>query len=68
MRPRARRNWNRRRHRQGRQQETVALVENRLSALPDELHEVIQSHVRYSRGSLKAVLALYERDRKACIV
>ena len=67
MRSRAARNRNRRRHRQGRRQETVALPINRLHALPDELREVIQSYVRFTPASLKAVLALYEHDKKVCI-
>ena len=45
----------------------MALVANRLYALPDELHEVIQSYVRFTPAFLKAVLALYERDKEACI-
>ena len=40
---------------------------NRLHALPDELQEVIQSYVRFTPASLKAVLALYEHDKKVCI-
>ena len=67
MRSRTTRNRNRRRHRQGRRQETVALPINRLHALPDELQEVIQSYVRFTPASLKAVLDLYEHDKKVCI-
>ena len=67
MRSRTTRNRNRRRHRQGWRQETVALPINRLHALPDELQEVIQSYVRFTPASLKAVLALYEHDKKVCI-
>ena len=67
MRSRTTRNRNRRRHRQGRRQDTVALPINRLHALPDELQEVIQSYVRFTPAFLKAVLALYERDKEACI-
>ena len=67
MRSRTTQNRNRRRHRQGRRQATVALVVNRLYALPDELHEVIQSYVRFTPAFLKAVVALYERDKEACL-
>ena len=63
----ARRNRNRRRHRTGRRQASVALVVNYLNALPDELKEVIQSYVRFTPAFLTDVLELYERDNKICI-
>ena len=63
----ARRNRNRRRHRPGRRQASVALAVNYLNALPDELKEVIQSYVRFTPAFLTDVLELYERDNKICI-
>ena len=51
----ARRNRNRRRHRTGRRQASVALVVNYLNALPDEVKEVIQSYVRFTPAFLADV-------------
>ena len=67
MRRRATRTRNREGHRQARPQDIVAFVVNRLHALPDEIQEVIESYVRFAPASLKAVLELYERDKKTCI-
>ena len=67
MRRRATRTRNREGHRQARPQDIVAFVVHRLHALPDEIQEVIESYVRFTPASLKAVLEVYERDKKTCI-